>query len=223
MPKPKPQPKKPVQKPFVHKTAFVEEDAKIGEGTKIWHQSQIRKSAKIGKNCVISKNVFIDHDVEIGDNCKIQNNCSIFYQTFIEEGVFVGPHVCFTNDKIPRAIEPSGKIKTVGNWHISTTRIKKGASVGAHSVILPEVTIGEFAMIGAGSVITHDVPDHALVYGNPARIRDFVCKCGKKLKKTGEDKDLILLSCECGLNYQILEEIYKQKEETKDKKRIWIR
>lgn len=210
---------------FVHKTAIVEDGVKIGEGTKIWHLSQIRKGAKLGENCILGKNVFIDHNVEIGSNVKIQNNCSIFYRAFIEDGVFVGPHVCFTNDKNPRAINKIGTLQLAEDWHISTIRVHKGATIGAGSVILPDIDIGEFALAGSGSVITKDIPAYGLVFGNPARLRGFVCRCGKKIEQILESDEAIVGKCACGLNVPIDREAYQvlQKQAEEPKRRIWLR
>lgn len=217
--------KKPIKKPkvFVHKTAIIEDDVKIGEGTKIWHQAQVRKGSILGKNCIVGKSVFIDFDAQIGENVKIQNNAILYHQTIIEDGVFIGPNVCLTNDRIPRAVNPDETLKDVSDWEVSKVIIKKGAAIGANSVITPGITIGKWSMAGSGSVITKDVPDHALIYGNPARIRDFVCKCGKKLIKIGENDEVVLTKCSCGIEIAISKEIYKLKEESKIKKRIWIR
>lgn len=171
---------------FIHKTAEVSEKANIGKGTKIWNWVQVRENSNIGENCILSKGVYIDFDVKIGNNVKIQNNVSLYHGVTIEDGVFVGPHVCFTNDKIPRAINPDGTIKAGDDWQISETKVKEGSSLGANSTILPGVTIGRFALVGSGSIVTKDVPDFALVYGNPAKVHGYVCKCGKKL--TEENK-----------------------------------
>ena len=180
---------------MIHPTADVSGLARIGERTKVWHQSQIREHTVIGDDCVIAKNVYIDHHVTIGNKVKIQNNCSI-YQAEISEGVFIGPHVCFTNDKVPRAIDTEGNLKSggteAGDWEISSIRVGKGASVGAHSVLLPGVSIGAFAMIGAGSVVSRNVPDYALVYGNPARVQGYVCRCGEKLNTEQKAGDFCL-------------------------------
>jgi acetyltransferase-like isoleucine patch superfamily enzyme len=168
---------------FIHQTAEVAKNAKIGKNTKIWHYSQIREHVRIGKNCIIGKNVYIDSKVKIGDNCKIQNNCSIYHGTVIDDGVIIGPHVVCTNDKIPRAINRNGKLKTESDWKVGKIHVEYGASIGANSTILPNVTIGKFALIGAGSVITKNVPDFALVYGNPAQVRGQVNKEGKIIKR----------------------------------------
>jgi len=176
---------------MIHETADVSEKAKIGRDTNIWNQSQVRESAVIGDNCILSKNVYVCAGVKIGDNVKIQNNVSVYQGVTIEDGVFVGPHVCFTNDLLPRAINSDGKPKTGADnpddWKITKTLVKKGASIGANSTIVCGVTIGEWALVGAGSVITKDVPDYGLVYGNPAKLHGFVCACAEKLEKR-EDK-----------------------------------
>jgi len=177
----------------IHSTADVHSSATIGEGTRIWNWAQVRERAHIGKNCVISKSVYIDFEVNIGNNVKIQNNVSIYHGVTIEDGVFVGPHVCFTNDKTPRAINPDGSIKSGGStnngsdWTILNTLVKRGASIGANATILSGITIGKFAMIGAGSVVTKDVPDYGLAAGNPARLIGHVCKCGKRI---GDSSDI---------------------------------
>ncbi len=172
---------------MIHKTAEVSKKAKIGEGSKIWNDVQVREEAEIGKNCIIGKNAYIDWGVKIGDNVKIGNNVSIFNGATIEDGVQISPHVCFTNDRNPRAINPDGSLKTGGtkasDWEVGKILIKKGASIGAGSVLLPNITIGEFAMVGAGSVVTKDVPDYGLVYGNRAELKGYVCKCARKLEK----------------------------------------
>jgi len=209
---------------FVHSSAIIENHVQIGDGTKIWHFTHIRRDTKIGKNCVIGKGVFVDFESEIGDNVKIQNHAIIYHKAILENGVFIGPNVCFTNDKIPRAINPNGSPKSAADWSVSTIRIEQGASIGGHSVILPGIKIGKFAMVGAGAVVTHDVPDFALVYGNPAQIRDFVCKCGKRLSKIGGNEDVVLTKCPCGIEIVIPKEIYQQKDSSDGKrKRIWIR
>jgi UDP-2-acetamido-3-amino-2,3-dideoxy-glucuronate N-acetyltransferase len=172
---------------MISEHAVVSKDAKIGKNTNIWHFSQVRENVVIGDNCIVSKNVYIDFDVKIGNNVKIQNNCSIYHGSKIEDGVFIGPHVCLTNDKMPRAINEDCSLKTNDDWKVGKILVKKGASIGACSVILPNVTIGEFAMIGSGSVVTKDVPDFGLVYGNPAKLHGYVNKKGEKVKKQGLD------------------------------------
>lgn len=165
-----------------HKTAEVSSLAKVGENTKIWMNAQIRERANIGRNCNIGKNVYIGAGVKIGDNVKIQNNTSVFEGLSIEDGVFIGPHVVFANDKYPRAIKDDGSIKKIIDWKMEKSLVKYGASIGANATILPGITIGEYAMVGAGAVVTKNVPDFALVIGNPAKIVGKVDKNGKIIK-----------------------------------------
>jgi acetyltransferase-like isoleucine patch superfamily enzyme len=166
----------------IHPTAEVSPDATIGPGTSIWNQAQVRERARIGSGCVIGKNVYLDFDVVIGDDVKIQNNVSVFHGVTIEDGVFIGPHVCFTNDVAPRAVNLDGSPKTDDDWEVSPILVRHGAAIGANSTILPGVTIGRWAMAGAGSVVTRDVADHELVVGNPARRMGSACACGQPLR-----------------------------------------
>ena len=176
-------------RPFsIHSAAEVSPEAHIGAGTHIWNQVQVREHALIGEECNIGKGVYIDAHVQIGSRVKIQNHVSIFEGVTLEDGVFVGPHVCFTNDLFPRAITPDGKLKGATDWEITPTLVKYGASIGAGSIILCGVTIGEFALIGAGSMVTRDVPPHALVVGNPARQHGYVCHCAHRLSDVHGDE-----------------------------------
>ncbi len=169
------------RKIMIHPTADISNYASIGSNTKIWHQSQVREGAVIGDNCILAKNVYIDKDVKIGKNCKIQNNCSIYHGITIENGVFIGPHCVLTNDKFPRAINSDGSLKSDADWEESKILIREGASLGARVVVLPGITIGGYAMVGAGSVVTKDIPDFGLAYGNPAVVHGKVDKEGKKV------------------------------------------
>ena len=155
---------------FKHPTAIVSSKAKIGTGTKIWAWVQIRENARVGKNCILGNGVYIDSGVKIGNQVKIENKSCIFKGVTLENEVFIGPHVCFTNDKNPRAADKKGNLILSGQWKMSKILVKKGASVGANSTVLPNVTIGQYAMIGAGSVVTKSVPSYSLVFGNPAQI-----------------------------------------------------
>ncbi len=176
---------------YKHRTAVVDKGARIGEGTKIWHFSHIMGGAEIGRNCVIGQNCFVGRRAKIGNGVKIENNVSVFDLVTIEDDVFVGPSATFTNDINPRAPYPKH-----GNW--IPTLVKRGATIGANATILPGVTIGEWAMVGAGSVVTEDVPAYAIVYGNPARVHGYICECGEKLKFDGERA-----VCEkCGRRYE---------------------
>ena len=166
---------------YVHPTALIDEEVEIGEGTKIWHFSHILRGSRIGKNCVLGQNVVVGPFVRVGNNCKIQNNVSLYYGVELEDGVLCGPSCVFTNDKYPRAF-----IERRNEFLV--TRVRQGATIGANATIMCGVTIGRFAMIGAGAVVTQDVPDHALVLGNPARQVGWVCTCGETLEKLPEEE-----------------------------------
>jgi acetyltransferase-like isoleucine patch superfamily enzyme len=159
---------------YIHPTANVSEQAKIGDGTKIWINSQIREKSEIGTNCIISKDTYIDTEVKIGNNCKIQNSVSVYHGVTIEDDVFIGPNACFTNDKVPRAFDPE--------WKITPTFVKKGSSIGANSTIVCGITLGEYCMVAAGSVVTKDVEPYSLVMGNPAKHYSYVDKMGNKVE-----------------------------------------
>jgi len=166
---------------YAHRTAVVESED-IGDGTKIWHFVHVRGGSRIGRNCNLGKSVYIDTQAEIGDNVKVQNFVSVYKGVKIDDDVFVGPAVTFTNDLYPRAF----------SWdeeHVISTRICKGASLGANSTIVCGVTVGAYAMIGAGSVVTRDVPPYALVLGNPAEIKGWVCGCGRRLVDIVEEDE----------------------------------
>jgi len=172
---------------FIHPSADVSPQAIIDSGVKIWHQAQVRERARLGANCIVGKGAYIDFDVSIGKNSKIQNGVYVYHGVTIEEGVFLGPGVILTNDKEPRAINPDGSQKSDTDWEISPILIKRGAAIGARTVVVCGVTIGEFALVGAGSVVTKNVPSQGLVYGNPARLQGYVCKCGQPLTKQEPD------------------------------------
>lgn len=159
---------------FIHETAEVSPNAVLGANTKIWINVQIREGARIGEDCILSKDVYIDHSVLIGNRCKIQNGVSVYAGVEIDDDVFVGPNASFTNDRVPRAFNT--------NWKITPTRIERGASIGANATIVCGVTIGEYAMVAAGSVVTRDVPAFCLVMGNPARVVSRIDKSGDKVE-----------------------------------------
>ncbi|HEX6655021.1 MAG TPA: acyltransferase [Candidatus Limnocylindria bacterium] len=165
----------------IHPTAEVSANAEIGPRTKVWSHSQVREGVRIGADCIVGRNVYIDTDVAVGDRVKIQNNASLFRGATVEDGVFIGPHACLTNDRQPRAINVDGSLKSDADWTVTPILVRSGAAVGAGAVVLPGVTIGRWAMVGAGAVVTRDVADFELVAGNPARRRGSVCRCGQPL------------------------------------------
>jgi UDP-2-acetamido-3-amino-2,3-dideoxy-glucuronate N-acetyltransferase len=165
------------KKVYIHPSANVSEKALIGDGTKVWINVQIRENACIGVDCILSKDVYIDHAVHIGNRCKIQNSVSVYNGVKIGDDVFVGPNVAFTNDRVPRAFNT--------DWRITETMVETGASIGANSTIVCGVTIGQYAMVAAGSVVTKDVPPYTLVMGNPARPAGKIDKLGNRLTQEG--------------------------------------
>lgn len=167
----------------------MEPGASIGSGTKIWHHCHIREFADVGTNCSLGKNVFVDSEVIIGNSVKIQNNVSVYKGVVLEDEVFVGPSAVFTNDRTPRAAS--------SDWEVSGTLVRRGASVGANATVIAGLTIGFWAMVGAGSVVTRDVQPHELVVGNPARRAGWVCRSGHVVLRG--DRPLTKVICEdCG-------------------------
>jgi UDP-2-acetamido-3-amino-2,3-dideoxy-glucuronate N-acetyltransferase len=161
---------------FKHESAYVDENCVIGEGTKIWHFSHIQSGAKIGKKCVFGQNVNVGNNVSIGDFCKVQNNVSIYEGVTLEDYVFCGPSMVFTN-----ILDPKCKYPQVGAQYYVKTLVKEGASIGANATIVCGITLGKHCMIGAGSVVTKDVPDYALVVGVPGKVIGWVSEAGKRL------------------------------------------
>jgi UDP-2-acetamido-3-amino-2,3-dideoxy-glucuronate N-acetyltransferase len=192
--------------PIIHPTADVSPRATIGANTRIWHHAQIREGAQVGADCIIGKGVYIDFDVSVGANSKLQNGVYVYHGATVEDGVFLGPNVVLTNDRLPRAINPDGSLKTAADWHVSPILIRRGASLGAGAIVLPGVTVGEFAMVGAGTVVTRDTPANGLVYGNPARLHGYVCGCGQVLSASRSsqvgDKANVWICQICGASYR---------------------
>lgn len=164
---------------FIHPSSYLGKDVEIGKNTKIWHFCHIMKGARIGENCILGQNIFVGENVTIGDNVKIQNNVSIFSGIEIKNNVFIGPSVTFTNVKKPRTEYPVKK-------RYSKTVIRKGATLGANSTIICGLNIGEYSFVGAGALVTKDVINNALVFGNPAKQKGFICQCGTKLVFKGK-------------------------------------
>ncbi|MGI6216184.1 MAG: DapH/DapD/GlmU-related protein [Coriobacteriales bacterium] len=173
---------------FAHESAYVDDGAKIGDGTKIWHFCHVQPGAVIGRNCILGQNVNVAGGAIIGDNCKIQNNVSVYEGVVLEDDVFCGPSCVFTNDHQPRAHSSLG-------WKVAPTLVRHGASIGANATIVCGNTLGRWSMVGSGAVVAHDVSDHALVVGVPARQVGWVCDCGAEL-------DEELHCSECGKSFE---------------------
>ena len=167
-------------------SAEVDARASIGDGTSVWHLVQIRENAKLGENCVIGRGVYIGPGVNIGDCVKIQNYALVYDPATLGDGVFIGPAAILTNDVYPRAVAPSGDLKDGSAWESVGVRVGDGASIGARAVVLAGVTVGSWALVGAGAVVIRDVPDHALVVGNPARQKGWVGRVGVQLSAVGD-------------------------------------
>ncbi|MBN1501068.1 MAG: N-acetyltransferase [Spirochaetes bacterium] len=183
---------------FKHESSYVDDGAEIGDETKIWHFSHVMSGAKIGKKCSIGQNVNVSSRAVIGDGCKVQNNVSLYDDVILEDNVFCGPSCVFTNVINPRAfVERKSEYKK--------TIVKVGASIGANATIICGITLGKYCFIGAGSVVTKNIPDYALVYGSPAKQNGWVCECGNKL-------DVDLKCSECGKEYVESDEGVKLKD-----------
>ena len=177
---------------FVHESSYVDADVTIGEGTKIWHFSHILAGSRIGKRCNLGQNVMVGPNVRLGDNVKVQNNVSIYEGVELEDDVFCGPSMVFTNVINPRSHVPR-------RHEYRRTLVKRGATLGANCTVVCGVTIGAYAFVGAGAVVTRSVPDHALVTGNPARQRGWMCVCGEKIRFAGP----VAVCGVCASNYEL--------------------
>ena len=191
---------------FKHESAYVDDNVEIGEGTKIWHFSHIQKGSILGKNCVLGQNVNIANNVIIGNNVKIQNNVSVYEGVELEDYVFCGPSMVFTN-----IIDPRCEFPQSGSKFYHKTKVRKSASIGANATIVCGNTLGKYCLVGAGSVVTKSIPDYGMVVGLPAKLVGWMCACGEKLSLSIEPKTNETSSCpRCGRNYSKNEMIVEQ-------------
>jgi acetyltransferase-like isoleucine patch superfamily enzyme len=172
----------------IHPTADLEAGVSVGPRSGIWHRAQVRTGATIGAECVIGRDAFIDEGVTLGNRVKVQNLALVYHGVTVEDGVFIGPNAILTNDRFPRAITASGELARADDWTVSPINLRTGCSIGAGSVVVAGTDVGRFATVGAGSVVTRSVPDHALVAGNPARRIGWVCACGQRLLDVAGDR-----------------------------------
>jgi acetyltransferase-like isoleucine patch superfamily enzyme len=170
----------------VEDSADVSPEASIGDGSSVWHLAQVREKAVLGQNCIVGRGAYVGTGVTMGDNCKLQNYALVYEPAVLGDGVFVGPAVVFTNDHFPRSVDPDGNLKRGDDWEAVGVTVKDGASIGARAVCVAPVTIGRWALVAAGSVVTKDVPDFALVAGVPARRIRWVGRAGVPLESEGD-------------------------------------
>jgi acetyltransferase-like isoleucine patch superfamily enzyme len=182
--------------------AEVDPRSSVGDSTRVWGLAKVRENAVVGDNCIIGRGAYIDAGVVVGDNCKIQNDALVYAPARLEDGVFIGPAAVLTNDSFPRAINPDGSLKAASDWEMVGVTVRRGASVGARSVVLGGVDVGEWSLIAAGSVVTKDVPRHALVVGVPARRIGWVGMTGVPLSRHGE----VWIEDETGTQFRETEE-----------------
>jgi acetyltransferase-like isoleucine patch superfamily enzyme len=206
----------------IHATADLEADVSIGAGTRVWHRAQVRTGARIGRDGVIGRDVFIDEGVTLGDRVKVQNGALIYHGVTVADGAFIGPGVIVTNDRRPRALNASGDLARAADWTVSPVMIGLGASIGAGAIVVAGRNVGPYAMVGAGSVVTHDIPAHALVVGNPARSIGWVCVCAERLVdsaghpasagRSATDEDLRCPACDRRYAYVHDDETLRERE-----------
>lgn len=186
---------------MIHPSADIAATAVIGNNCKVWHWAQISADARIGDDCTIGSNVYIDRGVAVGHRVKIQTGAQLYRGVVVEDGVFIGPLACLTNDRYPRAILPDGRLKTDADWEMGRIRVCTGAALGAGSIVLANISVGRFAMVGAGAVAAEDVPDYGLVVGVPARLVGYVCACGQRLRELDADAPGHFVCSGCSSEY----------------------
>lgn len=165
----------------VHASAELEVDVSVGPRSSVWNRAVLRAGASIGADCIIGRDAFIDEGVHLGDRVKVQNGALVYHGVTVGNGVFIGPGAILTNDRFPRAITATGELARGDDWVVSPIELRDGCSIGAGAVVVAGTTVGRFATVGAGAIVTRDVPDFALVAGNPARLLGWVCACGSRL------------------------------------------
>ena len=185
---------------YIHESSYVDADVEIGEGTKVWHFSHVMRGTRIGRNCSLGQNVLVGPNAVVGNNVRIQNNVSVYEGVHLEDDVFCGPSCVFTNVDRPRSAFPT----PAGDY--GKTIVHRGATIGANATIVCGNTLGKHALVGAGSVVTKNVPDYAIVYGNPARIQGWACACGTALLFDQE----VAVCGECGRTYKINGEVVEE-------------
>jgi acetyltransferase-like isoleucine patch superfamily enzyme len=183
----------------VHASAELETDVTVGPRSSVWNRAVLRAGACLGADCIIGRDAFIDEGVKLGDKVKVQNGALIYHGVTVGNGVFIGPGAILTNDRYPRAITGDGELARGDDWQVSPIKLQDGCSIGAGAVVVAGTTIGRFATVGAGAVVTKDVPDYALVVGNPARRLGWVCACGNRLVDSSGENATPIPSPEAGL------------------------
>lgn len=191
---------------FLHESSYIDAGANIGAGTKIWHFCHVMQDAQVGENCNIGQNVFIAAGVHIGNRVKIQNNVSVYTGVTLEDDVFLGPSMVFTNVTNPRSHVPR-------RGEYRPTHVRRGATIGANATILCGVTLGVYAFVGAGAVVTHDIPPHALVYGTPARLHGWMCRCGERLSLSTQPATETAVCPRCNTRYEKIDQTVHPIEE----------